>query len=89
MTADDTLFTAADMRRAAALLTHYAAADLPGVRAILTEAYDAGGALDLAAALAALFFQVIPGADSAEGRAALRELTRSYAAQEADEGGPS
>lgn len=83
MNADNVLFTATDLRRAAALLTHYAARDLPGVRAILAEAHDAGGALDLAAAVVALFFHTIPGADSPEALAALREMTAAYAAAEA------
>jgi hypothetical protein len=80
---NSTLFTATDGRRAAALLSHYQAGDYAGLYAILTEAHEADEACDLAAAVVALFFQFSPELMTDEGGAALRELTRSYAAAEA------
>jgi hypothetical protein len=79
----DTQFTPTDMRRAAALLTHYQTGDMAGVHAILTEAHDADESGDLAAAVVALFFELSPELMTAEGGAALRELTRAWAAAEA------
>lgn len=78
-----TLFTPTDGRRAAALLTHYRAGDYDGLYAILAEAHEADGALDLAAAVACLFFQLSPELMTDHGGEALRELTRAWAAAEA------
>jgi hypothetical protein len=76
-------FSPTDMRRAAALLTHYQAGNPAGLLAIMLEADEADGSPDLAAAVCALFFQLSPELMTEEGGAALRELVRSYAAAEA------
>jgi hypothetical protein len=80
-----TLFTATDGRRAAALLTHYQAGDYAGLHAILAEAHEADESVDLAAAVVALFFQLSPELMTDKGGEALRELTRAWAAFEAED----
>ncbi|MDH6245741.1 hypothetical protein [Mycobacterium sp. OTB74] len=80
---DNTTFTATDMRRAAALLTHYAAGDLAGVYEITRETIEADALADLAGALAAVFFQLSPELRTQDGVALLRELTRAFRAAEA------
>lgn len=79
-------FTATDARRAVALLAHAARGDLPGMRAILTEAADAGAGLDLAAALAATTLDLMPALRTPAGGQALADLATVLAAAEA---GPS
>lgn len=76
-------FTPTDMRRAAAMLTHYQAGDAAGLLAIMVEAEQADASTDLAAAMCALFFDLSPELRTEAGGNALRELTRSYAAAEA------
>jgi hypothetical protein len=83
MTDDSTQFTPTDMRRAAALLSHYQAGDLTGMFAIMSEAEQDDASADLAAALCALFFELCPWLKAAAGGERLRELTRAWAAAEA------
>lgn len=83
---DDEL-TNTDYQRAAALLSHVAQLDSAGAALALDEAELTGAGRRLALATALTMFDIAPDLRSPEGRAALRELTRSYAAQDADEGG--
>ncbi len=74
--------TATDKRRAAALLTHCAAADVEGIRAIWDEAGESDSWPDLTAAVVALVFELFPELMSAGGVEMLRLLTRDCAARE-------
>ncbi|MEC4763360.1 hypothetical protein VT930_09610 [Mycobacterium sherrisii] len=75
--------TVTDMRRAAALLTHYAAGDTAGLAEIWREAAEADEFPDLLSATVALFFRLNPELATPEGHQRLQELTRAYRAAEA------
>jgi hypothetical protein len=77
-------FTPTDFRRASALLTHCAAGDLAGMSEIWAECARANAVTDLAAALVTLFLDLSPELKTETGLVALRELTRSWAAAEAE-----
>jgi hypothetical protein len=82
---DPQQFTPTDMRRAAALLTHYGVGDLDGVAEIWTETAESGDWPSLAGAVAAMFFGLSPELQTEDGHRRLQELTRAYRAAELDE----
>jgi hypothetical protein len=91
MTDSNETFTPTDMRRAAALLTHYGVGDMEGVAEIWREAAESDTWPDLAGAIAALFFDLSPELRTSEGHRRLQELVRAYRAAEVadqDEGEP-
>jgi hypothetical protein len=82
---DPQQFTPTDLRRAAALLTHYGVGDLDGVAEIWREAAESDAWPDLAGAVAAMFFGLSPEMQTDEGHRRLQELTRAYRAAEVAE----
>lgn len=78
-------FGPGDLRRATALLIHAVVLDYQGMAEVWAEAADADSWPGLAAGLCAAIFEIVPGLRSERGVAALRELARAYAAQEAAE----
>lgn len=82
MTPTEEMFSVSDARRAVALIAHAAAVDRAGMKLILAEAADADELADLAAALAATVLDFCPVFRTAEGLAALRDLTAALAAAE-------
>lgn len=85
MTIDPQQFTPTDLRRASALLAHYAVGDLAGVGEIWREAAETDAWPDLTGAVVAVFFGLSPELLTVEGHKRLQELTRAYRAAEAAE----
>ncbi len=80
---NDEKVTPTDMRRAAALLTHYSAGDTEGMAEIWRESAEADDFPDLLSAMVGLFFRLSPELLTPEGHQGLQELTRCYRAAEA------
>lgn len=79
----ETEYSAGDMRRAAALLAHAAAADTEGMRVIWQEVADSEhGWAGLTGAVIALLFELAPDLKSAGGVAVLQLLAQDWAAWE-------
>ena len=73
-----------DLRRAAALLSHFAARDGEGVRAVLDEAAEhEGGHKRLLMVVCGLWRDCVPAMFTEEGMAELRRMTAQVAADEA------